>query len=93
MKELIVLNVRYNPNITNINHLTKLRDLYADSVDYRPMICGIEQDGISELRNLVTLTASGNLKITNINHLTKLHPYCYKKINDAIARNKNADAV
>src|SRR5271154_5496072 len=54
-----------NTNITNLNHMTKLRKL---DISYD---CGVGDQGIFVL-NLEELDASGNPKITTLNHMTKL---------------------
>ena len=59
------LNATYNPKITNVNHLTNLKILWACGTS------GIDDYGIKNL-NLIELYAYNNPKITNANHLTNL---------------------
>src|SRR5690606_39417173 len=54
---LISLNLSYNSQITNVNHMINLKKLDA-SYD-----CGIDNKGISKL-NLIKLDVSYNKKIT-----------------------------
>ncbi len=60
------LALQRRPRITNINHLTKLKKLYACDGS------GIDDQGIKDLIELEILYVDSNKKITNINHLTKL---------------------
>ena len=60
------LNLRYYDKITNVNHMSILEILYANS-----RTCGIDNAGIANL-NLVALYAADNTKITNVNHMTNL---------------------
>ena len=55
-----------NSKITNINHMTKLKELVAQGS------CGINDEGINNLNNIEILYVGDNSKITNINHMTKL---------------------
>ena len=57
------LHATSNPKITNVNHLTNLRTLYANEH------CGIDNAGIANL-NLQELYVWCNEKITDINHMT-----------------------
>jgi len=59
------LDASYNPQITDINHLTRLEGLVATGN------CGIGDAGLSNL-NLLALDISDNPKVTNLNHMTKL---------------------
>jgi hypothetical protein len=59
------LNARNNSKITNINHMTKLKELDAGRN------CGTDDGEIKNL-NLEKLYAQLNSKIRNINHMTKL---------------------
>jgi len=59
------LNAKGNRNITDVNHMTKLKVLDASSV------CGIDDDGIKNL-NLEILIVDSNDKIKNIKHMTNL---------------------
>ena len=59
------LNASFNPNITSLNHMTKLKKLDICGE------CGVGDNGISNL-NLEELHASYNPKITSLNHMTKL---------------------
>jgi len=59
------LNASNNKNITNINHMTKLKELDASGG------CGIDDKGISNL-NLEKLDICNNHKITNVNHMSNL---------------------
>lgn len=63
---IIKLNAGNNSKITDVNNLIYLQILIATNK------CGIDNAGISKLRNLTKLSIRGNKKITNINHLTKL---------------------
>ena len=58
--------ISYNPAITDINHMTKLKILDISGS------CGVGDSGIKNIYNLITLDASYNPKITNIDHMTKL---------------------
>src|SRR5690606_35851300 len=62
---LISLNLSNNSQISNVNHIKKLKILYAG------WGCGINNKGISKL-NLIELYVSYNNKITNVNHMTDL---------------------
>ena len=64
--DLEELDASDNIKITNVNHLTKLKILYC-SWD-----CGIDQEGIKNLKLIEELNAKGNKKIKNVNHLNKL---------------------
>lgn len=59
------LNADSNINVTNVNHLSRLKKLNAE------YICGINDEGIKDL-NLYELDASNNRKITNVNHMNNL---------------------
>ena len=52
--------------IKNVNHLTNLKILNCS------YYCGIDQEGIKDLRLIEELYANLNEKIKNVNHLTKL---------------------
>ena len=54
-----------NPKITNVNHMTNLKELNAGGN------CGINNEGISCV-NLEVFDASFNRKITNVNHMSNL---------------------
>ena len=60
------LDASDNPKITNINYLTKLKELNARD------LCGIDDQGLRFATNLTMLTTSSNPNITNLNHMTKL---------------------
>jgi hypothetical protein len=60
------LSAYNNPGITNLNHLTTLKQLHASRRDR-----GIDDQLIQNL-NLVELDAWKDPKITNINHMTNL---------------------
>ena len=64
--ELVELNIKHNPHITNINHLVKLKKLIASGY------CAIDQKGFSNLREIVVLDITGKNKINSVKHLTKL---------------------
>ncbi len=74
IKELNLEHLSANncKNITNINHMSKLKILDVSGN------CGVNDYGIKNLLNIVELNASENTKITNVNHMLKL------KILDAI---------
>ena len=59
------LNVTFNTNISNINHMKNLIELDCEN-------CGINDNGIKDLYNLKNLKASYNKNITNINHMKNL---------------------
>ena len=61
---IVKLDARRNPNVTNVNHMKKIKVLDAT------FCCGID-DG-TKIINLEELHASRNAKITNVNHMTKL---------------------
>ena len=58
------LDISYNPNITNINHLKCLQLLNASYTN-------ISQVGIADLREIISICLTGT-EIYDINHLTKL---------------------
>ena len=60
------LNAKGNRNITDVNHMTKLKVLRACGS------CGINNKGIINLNDLEILNVGDNSKITNINHMIKL---------------------
>ena len=65
------LNAYNNKKIKNVNHLAKLKILYC-SYD-----CGIDQEGIKDLKLIEELYAVDNKKIKNVNHLINLKKlYC-----------------
>lgn len=66
LENLEELHLFFNFNITDINHLKKLKilDLKFGS--------GVKQQGISELKNLTELDVYDNSDIYDINHLEKL---------------------
>ena len=59
---LITLNARNNSLITNVNHMTNLRNLNASGDK-----CGINEQGIKDLY-LIELHTFGNKKIQNVYH-------------------------
>ena len=59
------LDIDSNPNVTNINFLTRLEKLDICAT------CSIGDAGIANL-NLKYLRCRGNKRVTNINHMTKL---------------------
>ena len=67
LKEINVveLHALFNPKISNIQHMSKLKKLYALN------ICGINDNGLKGL-NLFKLDARDNEKITNVCHMTNL---------------------
>lgn len=66
LRDILLLNAEYNPNITTVNHLKKLKVLFANGD------CSITDDGIQECTELEQLDVSDNQNISHINHLTKL---------------------
>lgn len=60
--EIKDLNINFNPKITNLNHMTKLKKL-----DISGENCGVGIYGIKNL-NLEELDATFNKKITNLNN-------------------------
>ena len=60
------LNLEYVETVSDVNYLTNLRDLNIGDC------CGVDQTGISELRNVIRLNAENNDRITNVNHLPHL---------------------
>ena len=64
--DLCVLNARNNFNIKNISHLVNLEILYATHFS------GIDDNSLTQLKNLKKLSVSNNPKITNLNHLSNL---------------------
>lgn len=67
LKNLEVLNIHNNSFITDINHMSKLREL-----DCSGNYCKLGQDGINRLTNIEVLKVDYNKNIYDINHLTKL---------------------
>lgn len=63
LKKLVLFD---NPNLTDINHLTNLKELII--IDSK---CGIGNDGIKNL-NVKYLNVTNNSNITKINHMTNL---------------------
>ncbi len=76
-----------NEKITNINHMKKLKILYACGE-----FCGLDDHGINELLNLEELYVNDNNKITNINYmknLKRLHARYKSGIDDNNIKNLN----
>jgi len=63
------LNAKNNFGITNINHMTKLKELNASE---SWGVCRIGDDSLVNLTNLEILNAYDNRRITNVNHMTNL---------------------
>jgi hypothetical protein len=59
-RKLIFLDVSRNKKITDINHLTNLKILYANTICCYSEYSGISDKSISELRNMDVLHANGN---------------------------------
>src|SRR5271163_1032418 len=51
---VLKLNVGYNPNVNNVNHMVKLQKLYAY------WNCGIDNDGLNKLNGIVMLNVGNN---------------------------------
>lgn len=66
LRHLEVLHMNNIPTITQIGHMTELREL-SISGD-----CGVSNESLLPLKKLVKLDISNNRKITDINHLYKL---------------------
>jgi len=66
LTKLEILHANNNLDITNVNHMTKLKTLSAS------YFCEINNDGISNIADLEISYANTNTKITNVNHVTKL---------------------
>ena len=66
---LVKLDISYNPNITNISHMTNLKVLKVNG-NY-----GISQDSISKLY-LIKLYALNNSSIINVSHMSRLETLC-----------------
>ena len=65
---IVKLNAINNSKISNVNHMTKLKESQAR------WTCGIKNicDEIINLKNLEILNSNDNTKISNVNHITKL---------------------
>ena len=59
--------MRNNINITNLNHLQLLQELNISG-----KYCTVNEEGISELRNIKKLNLCNNKNITNLNHFQLL---------------------
>ena len=59
------LDATHNKKITNVNHMTNLKDLDASGN------CGIDNDGIKNI-NPEKLNIEYNGKITDVKHMTNL---------------------
>ena len=66
LTNLVTLNVNSTTSIIDVNHLTKLRELFAGNT------CGIDDHGISLLDGLRKLHVPNNKKISKISHMTNL---------------------
>jgi len=89
-RHLLKLDVRNNPNITNVSFLTNLIELNASGSD-----CGINQDGIKGLK-LRKLNINTNSKIVNVSFMTTLVAlnigrYCVPTYHDKC--NVNQDGI
>lgn len=70
---LVFLKCDSSPNIYDVNHLANsLQELYCSGT------CGINQNGITELKKIRILDCSKNKKIIDVNHLnvTLKELYC-----------------
>lgn len=64
-KYLTALDANDNHEITDVSHLTNLRELYAEN-------CGINQTGIKNLTKIEILHIPYREEITDVSHMTKL---------------------
>lgn len=77
LKKVKKLYCCFNPNIVNVNHLSEtLEELDCSSTDcedwedYRDgTVCGVDQEGISKLKNIKVIKYYNNNKIYSVDHL------------------------
>ena len=66
LTNLVSLNINSVGSVTDVNHLTKLKELFAGNT------CGVDDHGISQLNRLRKLYIPHNEKISQIGHMTNL---------------------
>ena len=66
-RNLRILKIRNNRQITSVSHLTKLEEL-----DISSYYCRVDQAGITGCLRLKKLNIDGNHWISSVNHLTEL---------------------
>lgn len=65
VKNVVKLTLRSTDYVTDLNHMTKLRDLKLSNT------CGVKDKGIKSLTNIIRLYLF-NVRITDINHMIKI---------------------